>query len=40
MIVDKFEYAEFNGMVHLHCFKLEIPFLAKFGPKIKIVSLS
>ena len=28
-----FEYAEFNGIVHLFCFRLEVPFLGKFGPK-------
>ena len=28
-----FEYARFNGTVHLFCFRLEISFLSKFGPK-------
>ena len=31
--LDYFEYAELNGMVHLICFRLEIPFLGKFGSK-------
>ena len=32
-IVALFEYAEFNDMVDLICFRLEISFLEKFGPK-------
>ena len=31
---NQFEYAEFNGGVNFSCFKPEIPFLGKFGPKI------
>ena len=33
MIVDKFEYEEFNVDVHFSCPGLEISFLGKFGPK-------
>ena len=31
--LDVFEYAELNGGVPRICFRLEIPFLGKFGPK-------
>ena len=31
--LDYFEYAEFNGGVYRICFKLEKPFLGKFGPR-------
>ena len=31
--VDKLEYAEINGDVHLFRFRPEIPFLGKFRPK-------
>ena len=30
---DLFEYAEFNGDVHLFCLRPQIIFLGKFGPK-------
>ena len=30
---DYFQYAEFSGGVNFMCFKLEIPFLGKFGEK-------
>ena len=33
MIVDKFEYAELNVVVHLICFRPEILFLGKFVSK-------
>ena len=33
MIVDHFEYAEFNGDLYFFCFLLEILFLAKFDRK-------
>ena len=29
----QFEYAEFSGYVHFFRFRLQIPFLGKFGPK-------
>ena len=29
------EYTEFNGAAHLFCFRPEMPFLEKFGPKIQ-----
>ena len=29
----KFEYAEFAGDIHFSCFRPEIPFFSKFGPK-------
>ena len=29
----KFEYTELIGSVQFTCFRLEIPFLGKFGPK-------
>ena len=35
----QFEYAEFSGYVHFFQFRPQIPFLGKFGSKIKIVSL-
>ena len=31
--LEYFEYVEFNGGVPFFCFRLEIPFLGKFGPK-------
>ena len=31
--VDWFEYAEFNGCVHLFWFRLKVPFLGKFAPE-------
>ena len=31
--LEKFEYAEFNGVVYFFCFWLEIAFLGKIGPK-------
>ena len=37
--LDEFEYAELNGDVHFFRFRPEIPFLGKFGPKNKVVSL-
>ena len=37
--LDKFKYAEFNGDVHFFPFRQEIPFLGKFDPKNRIVSL-
>ena len=40
MYLDWFKYAEFNVGVHFCYFRPEEPFLGKFGPKIKIVSLS
>ena len=33
MIVDLFEYVEFNDEVHFFCFWPEIPFSGKYGPK-------
>ena len=33
------KYAEFDDNVYLSCFGWEIPFLGKFGTKIKIVCL-
>ena len=27
------EYADTNGVVHFFCFRMEIPFLGKFGWK-------
>ena len=33
VIVDYFEYTEFNGDVHFFCFKPETAFLGKFGSK-------
>ena len=33
--LDWFKYVEFNGDIHLFRFWPEIPFLGKFGPKIK-----
>ena len=33
LVRNPFEYAEFGGYVHLSCFGLMIPILAKFGPK-------
>ena len=33
VIVDYFEYTEFNGDVHFFCFKPETTFLGKFGSK-------
>ena len=35
-----FEYAEFNDAVHFFRFRLEIPFLSKFGPKNFKVNLT
>ena len=31
--LDWFEYAEFNGAVHIFCFRPETPFVGKFSPK-------
>ena len=33
MIVDYFEYVEFNDAVHIFHFQLQIPFFDKFVPK-------
>ena len=33
MIVDQFEYAEFNGGIHFFCLRTEINYFGKFGPK-------
>ena len=33
MIVDYFEYVEFNDAVHVFHFQLQIPFFDKFFPK-------
>ena len=33
LYLDQFKYAEFSGGVHFSRFKVEIPFLGKFGPK-------
>ena len=30
---DQFKHAEFNGDVHFFCFRPEMPFLGKLGPK-------
>ena len=40
MVPNPFEYAELGGYVHLSCFGLMIPILAKFGPKKIKLSLS
>ena len=34
------QVCQFSGNAHFFCFRQEIPFLGKFGPKIKIVSLN
>ena len=31
--LDQIEYAEFNDGLHFFCFRLEAPFLGKFGSK-------
>ena len=31
--LDWYEYVEFNDAIFFFCFRLEIPFLGKFGPK-------
>ena len=33
MIVDYWEYADFNGGIYFFSFRLEITFLGIFGPK-------
>ena len=33
--LDQFGYGEFNGSIYCICFRLEIPFLDKFGTENK-----
>ena len=40
MIVDYVEYAKLSGAVDVLCFWWEIPFLGKYGQKIKVVCFS
>ena len=40
LYLENFEDGEFNGAAYFFRFRLEVPFLSKFGPKVKTVCLS